>query len=90
MTGEAVMEKKADANLALEMESYASAFKFQTVQRWNYVAPGKKISQAGFTNGLRFTSHTTGLENLKQSISHLEGFESSLAQSSRLNNAFLR
>lgn len=83
MTGEAVMDKKADGNLALEMESYAAGIEFQTVQRWNYVATGKKISQAGFTNGLRFTSHCASLEHIKSSISHLEGFVSPLAQSSK-------
>ena len=43
MTGEAVMDKKAGANLAVEMESYASGIEFQTVQRWNYVATGKRF-----------------------------------------------
>ena len=82
MTGEAINAKKADAKLAEEMEAHAPSLQFQTVQRWNYVAEGKKISAQGFTNGLRFTSVLDDLQNASDLMQHLSGFTSSLAQSS--------
>jgi len=81
MTGEAVMQKKADVKLAQEMEAYADGIDFQTVQRWNHVAEGKKVSAQGFTNGLRFTSPIVDFANLNKTVSHLVNFQSDLAQS---------
>lgn len=81
MTGEAVMQKKADVQLAQEMEAYADQLDFQTVQRWNHVAEGKKVSAQGFTNGLRFTSSVFDFDNVQQLLSHLRKFQSNFAQS---------
>ena len=82
MTGEAITQKKSDALLAKEMEAFAPDLVFNSVQRWNYVAQGKKVSAAGFTNGIRFTSFLDNIAEAEAIISRLGSFSNPLAQSS--------